>query len=1325
MAVTEVLEALGSFEFELEGAVPREVLDAIDYFGHVAIIPGRMNPTEYGDNTLAAARYVGVVRRRRLADDGRTNLIMDDIRIGGCGMNFWLGDEDGKGAVLETPVTFTAQSFSSVVTSLLPASVTVGTLYSVPGTYSGRHVYETPRVSIQYVCDTMSSAGTALYDTFNRANTASAIGQLDSGQSWVQTAGTWGIISNQGYISASGASLATVAVAASTDTQVTFQTISSGTGYLIFRFSTSTNYWRFGASAAGGALTLEKVVAGTPTTLATLTNTLTTGMTLRVVASGDNIYLYVNSALITQVTDTFNNSATSVGMGASAITTRFETFNSVPENSPISWRVNNDGTFDAGPETSLYTTIPTCVIVRKGTSFGEDLTMRALPTNLDLDQDMEDYSTRTLMLAEADGESVATGSADVDTVAPGNNRFKDLHGNALKMTRMVSESDTLEQNADVRAELALRNVIDQRKALELSTEDYDIYGSFKLGDYVYLYDPDASILDLRNEITIRGARINPQKLQVTETDWPITSDYTVAYRAADGTWTNLTDYVHFDDPTTSKITIGDFQRQLTDDGATVAARVGSFTQPDQTVPGQVSWLPGSFQTVNYLDGTGASFARQKLVWSVPLNVDGSNITDGDHYEIQYQLFAGSLYSQTWAAASTLTWANAAFWAAPVAPDDLQYQTLNIPWGDTSTVIHGLPVGTEFSSRIRLVDAGGNEGAWSANETWITSQDNIPPSTPAAPVVAGSAIAIQVIHTLGKASGGTFNLENDLAHLEIHYSLDNNFFPDSNSLAGMLRADQTMISAQTAAVASFPIPETDAVYVKVVAVDTSGNRSSPSVGAQVTAELIDDEYISGLTVSKLMAGTLSADIILGARIQTANSGQRVVLDNTGFHAFDAAGDELTTIDAATGLVNIQTAASGTRLELNGDGLRTYNPDGDITTNLSANPSGDGDYLAFTNGDGDIVASVNSIGIGSFTNVNTGSVTLAGQDLQTDILDPRPKGIVAYGTSLVDVTGNAAPAAKGYMELAFTADPTRMYRVYGTCDVDSNQVTNDGTVQHSFGVLDGGPGIPTVASSPSLFTSHFAGTDSNGTNVTGTITDMRTYSAGVHRLLWTFASNNSGSTITPTMRGADGPAVFYVEDLGDVSFFANTGLINPGTGTSPAGDGGSGNHQGTFIATWGKSYDGAFNTRFTNQDLYQGTYDGNWGSQRSLIGFDNTAISNLVASGATILKIQCRMYANHWYYDYGGTAALGWHEYMTPPSTWSSGSVHPDIFRIPNWPKPGFITWTLPDDFTAAFIAGTAGGISVGPHSGDFNYYGKFSGQNASSDQVPRLIITYSN
>ena len=86
MSVNEILEAVGNWDLDLKPTIPRAIYEqTLGYFGHIAIVPGRVDPKQLGDNMLSAARYVGVMRRKSSGDT---------FSIGGGGMVLWLGDED-------------------------------------------------------------------------------------------------------------------------------------------------------------------------------------------------------------------------------------------------------------------------------------------------------------------------------------------------------------------------------------------------------------------------------------------------------------------------------------------------------------------------------------------------------------------------------------------------------------------------------------------------------------------------------------------------------------------------------------------------------------------------------------------------------------------------------------------------------------------------------------------------------------------------------------------------------------------------------------------------------------------------------------------------------------------------------------------------------------------------------------------------------------------------------------------------------------------------------------------------------------------------------
>jgi hypothetical protein len=98
----------------------------------------------------------------------------------------------------------------------------------------------------------------------------------------------------------------------------------------------------------------------------------------------------------------------------------------------------------------------------------------------------------------------------------------------------------------------------------------------------------------------------------------------------------------------------------------------------------------------------------------------------------------------------------------------------------------------------------------------------------------------------------------------------------------------MLQAGIPAVGTFTIEPTETIHVKVVAVDRAGNRSAASPSATVTATLIDNAHISDLTVSKVTAGTITAEWVLAGMIRTATSGSRAELSSAGLSLFDALG-----------------------------------------------------------------------------------------------------------------------------------------------------------------------------------------------------------------------------------------------------------------------------------------------------------------------------------------------------------------------------------------------------------------------------------------------------
>lgn len=148
----------------------------------------------------------------------------------------------------------------------------------------------------------------------------------------------------------------------------------------------------------------------------------------------------------------------------------------------------------------------------------------------------------------------------------------------------------------------------------------------------------------------------------------------------------------------------------------------------------------------------------------------------------------------------------------------------------------------------------------------------------------------VTHDLGKASGGDFNLESDLHHLEVHFGGSPDFFPDATTKVGNLIANAGMMRAGTRAVGTFQVDTAIPGFVRLVAVDLDGNRSAAGPATPCTPRLLKDEYIDSLTVSKVTAGTISATWVNSGRITTAESGERAELDSDGLKVFDENGSK---------------------------------------------------------------------------------------------------------------------------------------------------------------------------------------------------------------------------------------------------------------------------------------------------------------------------------------------------------------------------------------------------------------------------------------------------
>jgi hypothetical protein len=568
------------------------------------------------------------------------------------------------------------------------------------------------------------------------------------------------------------------------------------------------------------------------------------------------------------------------------------------------WRVNGDGTLDAGTEADLFAVNPKVVVTRKsGGQFREtsasDMFLRSLNGSSATERDREDFTTRVLLLAQGADGSSATATADIN---PGLNPFKDIHGNFVKLTRIVQESDTDPANAAARAQLQLNRFSGSRNALTLSTANYDIKGDAQVGDYLWVSDPEMELVDVNNELIFRNKRLNPMKLRLTETTWPVVKGMSVLYRHYDGTWIDLTPYVSWESGET-QVVVGGYNRLVSSGGGGVFP----VTPPDVnlTIPGQTQWDLPFNQSVYQSPITGETRSDIELKWFQPDNTDLSNIIDGDHYEIRYRRATTPIGPTTHNMMSAFSHDELAVdgtFAQPIVFPAMDWQYAYAPWSSLKFRLQELVPSMPYEVQIRAIDDGTppNIGEWSVLEEFQTSHDNIPPATPSGPTVASNLLSVQVVHRLGRSSGGDFNLDRDLHHLEVHGGSEPLFHPTDETLLGKMMAGWGMIVGNIPAVATFPIrgiprpPNADPglafptttlpMFFKVIAVDEAGNKSLPSIAVESSAELIGSQYVSDLTASKITAGRLTAEIAVAGRIMTAEDGPRVQMSYSGIQGY---------------------------------------------------------------------------------------------------------------------------------------------------------------------------------------------------------------------------------------------------------------------------------------------------------------------------------------------------------------------------------------------------------------------------------------------------------
>jgi hypothetical protein len=559
-------------------------------------------------------------------------------------------------------------------------------------------------------------------------------------------------------------------------------------------------------------------------------------------------------------------------------------------------RVNGDGTLDVGTQAQLYATAPrqdgqaTPIITRAP---GSDIDLLGVPGAPAVEEGAYDFTTDVVLVGQTIGsadepsQQFAVGRKTATSVP-----YVDIFGHPVKFTRVISESGETVGSVDARATLQLNRFNRLSRALALHAGEYEATGDFAVGDLAYVYDPDTGITDYARELIHAGERIWPDVIRVSGMTWPVTRGHTVAYRTGAGVWLDLTPYVTWETSGTD-IVVGDLPKSLTRPSDPLQDRVDAARGvPSTKQPKTPTGL--ALSTTSSPNAKGWDSAVITASWNpVTQYVDNSNVAL-DHYELQYR---PQFRSPLWTASFV-----------------------------TTSLAADLPVTAAlgYDVQVRAVSTGGIPSDWSSPVSIISAADSTGPATPSDPVVTPYLGLLRIYWNGLSAVGGP--MPADFNRVDVHVGTSSGFTPSAATLVSSLSA---------AGYAHTQAPYGSARFVRFIAYDHNGNPSAASATASGTAVQANDGDIAALSVGKLTAGTISADVVMAGRFATALTGARREVNAVGFQAFDASNNLLVNLDGVNNLLTgiFQTALPGSRRIVAGAAgaageIDFYAPDGTL-------------------------------------------------------------------------------------------------------------------------------------------------------------------------------------------------------------------------------------------------------------------------------------------------------------------------------------------------------------------------------------------------------------
>jgi hypothetical protein len=214
----------------------------------------------------------------------------------------------------------------------------------------------------------------------------------------------------------------------------------------------------------------------------------------------------------------------------------------------VEWEVDSRLRLNVGTPANLFRS-GKAVAVRNGTSRNSSIAAASPPlsvpatlgsTVMNRSQDLSEYISKAWVLGQN-----GTGSSSITSP------YKDINGNTVVITEVV-EGSTYPGGSESAAAVAhVTPRAKNRRYVTLSTNSFDVIGDVRPGDDIYVYDPQLGLYDSANEAVVDGRVINPLLVRCLSVSWPISKGYGVLFRDGDGVWTDLTEFIEYEEGDTT------------------------------------------------------------------------------------------------------------------------------------------------------------------------------------------------------------------------------------------------------------------------------------------------------------------------------------------------------------------------------------------------------------------------------------------------------------------------------------------------------------------------------------------------------------------------------------------------------------------------------------------------------------------------------------------------------------------------------------------------------------------------------------------------------